>query len=144
MGDHRDEQLGRRLLRLASGLRARTDAASRTTGPARPVARQPSPRHRNVAVPARVALPSDVVGVAAVFGVSLGVVLISVVLGLVGPSWLVAMTMLVCGAALAVFLAARKYTLHATAAERFSSATQPADRNAKGRRLLAEPPAFGV
>jgi len=143
MVDHHDEQLGRRLLRLASGLRARTDAASRTGGPAR-LARQPSPRHRNVAVPPRGALPSDVVGVAAVFGVSLGVVLISVVLGLVGPSWLVAMTMLVCGAALAVFLGARNYTLHAAAASRLASPAQPADRDAKGRRLLAEPPAFGV
>jgi hypothetical protein len=58
-----------------------------------------------------VTLPSDVLGVAASFGVSLAAVLISVILGLVGPSWFVAVAMLVCGAALAVFLAARKDAL---------------------------------
>jgi len=57
-------------------------------------------------------LPSDVLGVAAVFGVSLGTILVSIVLGLVGPSWLLAVTMLACGAALALFVAARKHVLH--------------------------------
>ncbi len=69
--------------------------------------RLPSPRHRVGALPPRLTLPSDVLGVAAVFGVSLGTVLISIVLGLVGPSWIVAVTMLGCGAALALCIAAR-------------------------------------
>ena len=47
-------------------------------------------------------------GIAAVFGVSLGAVLISIVLGLVGPSWFTAVTMLGTGVALALFVAARK------------------------------------
>jgi len=46
-----------------------------------------------------------------VFGVSLGTILFGIVVGLVGPSWLLAVTMLGCGAALALFVAARKHVL---------------------------------
>lgn len=79
--------------------------------------RRPSPRHRGVAVSARLTLPSDLLGVTAVFGVSLGTVLVSIVLGLVGPSWFAAVTMLGTGAALALFVAAKKGATDATIAE---------------------------
>ena len=70
---------------------------------------------RDLAMPERdLTLPSDVLGVAAVFGVSLGAVLISIILGLVGASWLVAVTMLGSGAALALFIALRKQALYST------------------------------
>ena len=81
---------------------------------ARQAARLRSPRHRNVAAKARLAIPSDLVGVAAAFGVSLGAVLVSIVLGLVGPSWFAAATMIACGAALALFVVARKNARAAT------------------------------
>ena len=95
--------------------RARASHPSLAAVHARPAARVLSPRHRELATPdRRRALPSDIVGVAAVFGVSLGAVLISIILGLVGPSRFVAVTMLGSGMALALFIVARKQALYST------------------------------
>lgn len=114
---------GKRAVRTATAQSAHTrrplrhSSALRATSQVRTSTRRPPPRHRGVAAPARLTLPSDVVGVAAVFGVSLGTVLISIVLGLVGPSWFAAVTMLGTGAALALFVAARKGAIYSTITE---------------------------
>ncbi|MBX3262334.1 MAG: hypothetical protein KF782_21810 [Labilithrix sp.] len=88
-------------------LGARRQALLAPPPPRRP-SLPPSPRHRDLARPARLPAPSDVLGVATVFGVALGAALVGVTLGVVGPSPQVAALMLASGAALAALVATRR------------------------------------
>ncbi|HVH44020.1 MAG TPA: hypothetical protein VM925_16830 [Labilithrix sp.] len=98
----------RALIPVLRPFRKRAAASSSARRPSQP------PRHRDgVSLQQQPSL-RRALGLAAASGFPLGVALACITLALVGPSWLVALSMLVGGVLLAAFVAKRAHTPYST------------------------------